>query len=267
MGPQTASGEIRSLVKALAILDCFNADHPQLGVREVARQLNMSTSTVGRLLATLHSADVLSQDPTTRLYRIGSKVLSWNAVYMHGLDVREKARPMLEELHQLTQETVNLYILDGTERVCVERLESSQRVRVIVQIGERMPLYAGSAGKAILAFAPSELVERILEKPLERMTDNTITSRKKLLEELRSVRNCGYAVSHAERFTDAMGLAAPIFDATGNVIAALNVSGPLLRFTQTEVAKYAPKVVQLANQVSKSLGYIDPHELSKRSKG
>jgi len=186
---------------------------------------------------------------------------------MHGLDVREKARPMLEELHQLTQETVNLYILDGTERVCVERLESSQRVRVIVQIGERMPLHAGSAGKAILAFAPAKLVERILEKPLERMTDNTITSPKRLLEELRSVRNCGYAVSRAERFTDAMGLAAPIFDAAGNVTAALNVSGPLVRFTDAEVAKYAPKVVQLANQVSQSLGYIDPHELSKRSEG
>ncbi len=262
MGPETASGEIRSLVKALAILDCFDADHPQLGVREIARQLNMSTSTAGRLLATLRSAGVLGQDSTTRLYRIGSKVLSWSAVYMHGLDVREKARPMLEELHQLTQETVNLYILDGIDRVCVERFESSQRIRVIVQIGERMPLYAGSAGKAILAFAPAELVEQILEKPLERMTDNTITSPKRLLEELQSVRNCGYAVSRAERFTDAMGLAAPIFDAAGNVIAALNVSGPLVRFTDAEVAKYAPKVVQLANQVSQSLGYIDPHGLS-----
>src|SRR5512141_2439893 len=105
MGPHTTSGEIHSLAKAFAVLDCFNAEQPELGVREIARQLNMSASTAGRLLVTLHSAGVLSQDPSTRLYRIGSKVLTWSAVYMHGLDVREKARPMLEELHQLTQET------------------------------------------------------------------------------------------------------------------------------------------------------------------
>lgn len=259
MARESASGEIRSLVKAFAILDCFNAACPQLGVREIARQLKMSSSTVGRLLITLRAAGVLTQDPNTRLYRIGSKVLNWSSVYMHGLNVREKARPRLEELHQLTQETVNLYILDGIERVCVERFESSQRVRVIVQIGERLPLYAGSAGKAILAFAPAELIKHVLEKPLQRITDNTITNRKKLLEDLRLIRKRGYAVSRAERFTDAMGLAAPIFDATGSVIAALNVSGPLTRFTQAEVAKYAPKVVELASQVSQALGYNDRH--------
>jgi DNA-binding IclR family transcriptional regulator len=86
-----------------------------------------------------------------------------------------------------------------------------------------------------------------------------------LLEELQSVRKRGYAVSRAERFADAMGLAAPIFDATGNVIAALNVAGPLLRFTDAEVAKYAPKVMQLADQASRSLGYVRPPQLPKRS--
>ena len=265
MSLRTAQGQVRSLVKALAILDCFGADCPELGVSEIARHLDMPTSTVGRLLTTLHSAGVLSQDPATQRYRMGSKVLFWGAVYMNGLDVREKARPVLEELHRLTQETVNLYVLDGLERVCVDRIESSQRLRVIVHIGERMPLYAGSAGKAILAFAPTALVNRVLEAPLERMTDNTITDPDKLAEELRSIRNHGYATSYSERFTDVLGLAAPVFDATGNVIASLNVAGPLARFADAEVAKHAPKVMQLANQASQSLGYIGPNSLSKRS--
>lgn len=256
MRPKSTTGEIFSLVKALAILDCFGAEQPQRGVREIARQLGMSSSTVGRLLATLNSAGVLSQDPTTRLYRMGSKVSSWSAVYRHGLDVREQARPMLEELHRLTQETINFYVLDGVERVCVKRIESPQRVRVIVQIGERLPLHAGSAGKAILAFALPELVQRILERPLERMTDNTITSRKKLPQELLSIQKCGCAVSCAERFTDAMGRAAPIFDASSHVIAALNVAGPLLRFTDTQVAEYAPHVMEFARRVSQALGYV-----------
>jgi IclR family KDG regulon transcriptional repressor len=255
MRPEQASGETKSLVRAVAILDCFSPDRPEWGVREIARQLKMSTSTVGRLLATMYSLGVLSQDPVTRRYRIGSKVLSWGVVHASGSGLREKARPMLEELHRLTQETVNLYVLDQSERVCVECIESPQRVRVIVHVGERMPLHAGSAGKAILAFAPPQLIKQIIAQPLERMTDNTITNRKKLLEELESIRRCGYAVSHGERFADALGLAAPIFDASGRVVAALNVAGPVMRFTDAEVEKYAPKVMQLADQLSRALGY------------
>jgi IclR family transcriptional regulator, KDG regulon repressor len=264
MSPKTAQGQVRSLVKALAILDCLSADRPELGVSEIARQLGMPTSTVGRLLVTLHSAGVLSQDPATQRYRLGSKVLSWAAVYMNGLDVREKARPMLEELHGLTQETVNFYVLDGLERICIDRIESPQRLRVIVQIGERMPLYAGSAGKAILAYAPPAVLEQILERPLERMTDNTITDPAKLHEELRSIRNHGYATSYSERFTDVLGLAAPVFDAGGDVLASLNVAGPLVRFADAQVAKYAPEVMRLAHEVSQSLGYVGPYPVSKR---
>ena len=264
MSPPKASGEIHSLVKAFSVLDCFASDHPQLGVREIARQLNMSTSTVGRLLVTMHDAGILSQDPQTRLYRMGPKVLSWSAVYTNGLDVRAKAHPMLEELLRLTRETVNLYALDGTERVCVDRIESPQRVRVIVQVGERMPLHAGSSGKAILAFASPELIKQILARPLERMTSNTITSRKKLLDELQLIRTQGYAVSHSERFADATGLAAPIFDAEGKVVAALNVAGPEIRFSDIQVKKTAPKVIELAGQVSRLLGYAGPYPYTEK---
>lgn len=263
--PKSPAGEIHSLVRAIAILDCFRGDQPELGVREIARRLNMSSSTVGRLLATLCSSRILVQDPTTRLYRIGSKVLSWGAVYTDSLDVRQHARPMLEELHRLTNETVSLYILDRDERVCVERIESPQRVRVIVRVGERMPLHAGSAGKAMLAFAPSEILQSILARPLEKMTNNTITNQKKLVQELLHVKQCGFAVSHAERFTDALGLAAPIFDTNGNVIAALNVAGPNTRFTDAKVEEFAPKVIQLAGQISHLLGYVGSSPSRRKS--
>ncbi len=248
------SGDISSVVKAIAVLDCFDAEHPQLGVREVARKLRLSTSTAGRLLATLHHAGLLSQDPATRLYHMGSKVLNWSSVFTEGLDLRSKARPIMEELHRITRETVNLYILEGTDRVCIDNIESPHRVRVIVHIGEHMPLHAGSAGKAILAFAQQSLIDEVLANPLQRMTRNTITRPKALLSELASIRRVGYAISHGERFTDALGLAAPIFDATSNVVAALNVAGPRLRFTDAEAEKYAPKVMHFAHEISIALG-------------
>lgn len=245
----------KSLVRAVDILDCFRPDQPDLGVSEIARQLKMSRSTVGRIVTTLHSLGILSQNPTTRRYMMGSKVLTWSTAYMSQWDVLSAGRPALAELHRITCETVSLYVLDGTERVCVECIESPERVRVVVRRGERMPLHAGSAGKALLAFAPEELVKLVLSQPLPRMTSNTITRRKELLKELESIRSCGYATSHAERFEDALGLAAPIFDSTGKVVAVLNVAGPLMRFTDAEVTKFAPRIMQLAEQVSLALGY------------
>jgi IclR family transcriptional regulator, KDG regulon repressor len=253
-----ASGEIQSLSRAIAILDCFGPDRPQLGVREIARTLGMSASTVGRLLAALHTARILNQDPATRLYRMGPKVMAWSSVYANALEVRDCAQPMLEELHKLTSETVSLYALERGERVCVAAIESPEVVRVVVREGERMPLHAGSSGKVLLAFMPPEEIEAVLARPLEKMTTNTITGRKAMLKELDGIRAKGFATSNAERFTEVIGLAAPIFDAVGRVVAALNVAGPKMRFTESHVEKFAPKVMQLADRISHALGYSGP---------
>lgn len=254
MATRNVPGE-RILGRAVAVLDCFRPEHPELGVREVARQLHMSSSTAGRILANLHALGILNQDPVSHRYMMGSRVLTWSSVYMSQLDVVTAARAALAELHRITSETVSVYLLEGTERICVERIESPERVRVVVRRGERMPLHAGSAGKAILAYADHELVEQVLSQPLERMTKNTIIKRKQLLQELATIRACGYAVSHSERFEDALGLAAPIFNGRGVVVAALNVAGPTTRFTDAEVAKFAPKIMQLGAQISQALGY------------
>ena len=226
-----------------------------MGVREIARRLRLPASTVGRMLLTLHVAGVLQQDSATRLYRMGPRVLQWSSIYVSRLDLAKEAHPQLEKLAQITHETVSVYVLDGTTCVCLERIESPERVRVVIRPGERMPLHAGSAGKAMLAFLPLETIKQVLAKPLERMTARTITARQKLLQELENVRACGYAVSHGERFEDALGLAAPIFDAGGQVVASLNVGGPIMRFTDASVAKFAPQIVQLAYEISRALGY------------
>jgi IclR family KDG regulon transcriptional repressor len=247
--------ETQSLIRAIAILDCFCPETPELGVREIARRLHLPASTVGRLLLTFHVAGILQQDPATRLYRMGPRVLQWSSVYVGRLDLAKESRPVLEEFARITRETVSVYVLDGTTRVCLERIESPERVRVVIRPGERMPLHAGSSGKAILAFMPPKLVKQILAKPLERMTVHTITNRRKLLQDLELVRARGYATSHCERFDDALGLGAPIFNASGEVIAALNVAGPIMRFTDAEVEKFAPKIIQLASQISMALGY------------
>jgi IclR family transcriptional regulator, KDG regulon repressor len=244
------------LAHATAILDCFSIEKIELGVREAARLTNLSPSTAGRLMSAMKDIGILQQNPTSRAYSLGLKILAWSGVYMSSLDIRTIALPYMTELHTFTNETISLYILDGTDRVCVERMESAQNVRIVARVGRRLPLYAGSAGKAMLAFLPFNRQEEILNSTqLIPFTSRTLTDKEVLRTELEKVHQQGYAVSHGEWTLDAAGVAAPIRGHLGDVQGALTISGPLQRFTRLRVEKYAVEVVRVAGQISQLLGF------------
>jgi len=250
-----------TLHHAVKILDCFSQEQPELGVREVARMANMSSSATGRLMLSMKGLGILNQNPKTKTYSLGSRVLTWAGVYLTNSDIRITALPYLQELHQSTQETISLYILDGSDRVCIERLESPQNVRIIARLGRRLPLYAGSAGKVFLAFMKLEQCEAILTATLlVPLTSKTIVDLDALQLELEKIRSEGYAVSRGEWLLDASGVAAPIYDATGENIAVLTISGPSQRFTDEVITRYAQVVTQQALQISLSLGYRQTHQ-------
>jgi IclR family transcriptional regulator, KDG regulon repressor len=239
-----------------AILDCFTIDRPEIGVREVARMTGLTTSTVGRLMTAMKERGILSQNQNSRGYALGMRLLTWTGVYLTALDIRTIAQPIMAELQQSTQETISLYVLDGSDRVCVERLESPQNVRIIARLGRRLPLYAGSAGKAMLAFLPEQKIKEIVESSnLAPFTARTITDPTLLLQELDKVRQRGYAVSHGEWTQDASGVAAPVFGPNRDVIGALTISGPTQRFTRDTIEKYAREVVNYAHEISKQMGF------------
>ena len=250
------ANKIQILDRMVAILDCFSLDKSALGVREVARETSLSPSTVGRIMAYLKEMGILNQDSETHLYMMGSKVLAWAGIYMVTSDVRTIALPMMVRLQEQTRETISLYILEGSERVCVERLESPETVRIVARIGRRIPLYAGSAGKVFLAFMPENRREMILRDiDLDPMTERTITDMDVLRTNLDQIREKGYAVSRGEWIIDASGTAAPIFDQRGQITAAISISGPGQRFTDEKIKEMADLLVKEAAQISFELGY------------
>ncbi len=247
---------IHTLARAVELLDCFSLEHPELGVREVARMAKLSSSTAGRLLAALKDAGVLSQNPATRAYMIGPKVMVWAGIYSNTLDVRTKALDYMQELQRETQETISLYVRDGSDRVCVERLESPLNVRIVARIGRRLPLHAGSAGKVLLAFLPEDRQEEIIRSStLEPLTPHTISDPVLLRGELERIRQAGYAVSRGEWLIEASGVAAPIFDYNGETVAAITISGPGQRFTDEAFARYIPMILTVARKISIEMGY------------
>jgi IclR family transcriptional regulator, KDG regulon repressor len=248
--------QLQTLSRAVAVLDCFTQEHSEMGVREIARLVNLSSSATGRLLASLKELGILSQNPNTRAYSMGSRVLSWANLYNSTLDIRNQAMPAIRELHQATRETISLYVLDGKDRVCVERLESPQNVRIVQRIGRRLPLYAGSAGKVILAFLTVERqAEYLRTTHISAFTDKTITDMETMRTELMKTRQQGYAISYGEWVEDAAGVAAPILNQNGEVIGALAISGPIMRFNLENVERYCYEVKRVAAHISTSLGY------------
>ena len=248
--------QVHTLSRAIEILDCFSLEHPELGVREVARMTQLSSSAVGRLLAALKESGVLSQNPSTHAYMLGPKVLIWAGIYTNSLDVRNQSIDFLQELSRETQETISLYMRDGNDRLCVERIESPHTVRIVARIGRRLPLHAGSAGKVLLAFLPASRQEEIIRSStLDRLTPNTIVDPEVLREELARIRQDGYAISRGEWLMDASGVAAPIFDYQGDVVAAVTISGPAQRFTDEAFQRYIPMILAVAHQISDRMGY------------
>lgn len=239
------------------ILDCFSAEDRELGVREIARLADLPSSTAGRLLRSMLQQGILQQNAITREYSLGIRLLNWSGAYLASLDIRTIALPVMKELLALTLETISLYLLDGNERVCVERLESTQQVQIIARLGMRLPLHAGSAGKVILACMGDEEFNKYLTgASFKAFTGRTITDADILEKDLTGIRERGYAVSSGEWITDAAGVAAAIFGRDGKVTGALTISGPTQRFNSEKVKLFGIQVMKAAAEISRQMGYI-----------
>jgi len=245
-----------TLTNAVQLMDCFSKDEPYLGVREAARMTDISTSTVGRVFASLKELGLLVQDMETQKYSLAGKVLAWAEVYTATLDVRRIALPYIYDLQRFTGETISLYILEGKDRVCVERLESEQNIRMVARVGRYLPLHAGSAGKLFLAYMTDEERQEVLDtEEREAFTPLTITDPDELLAECERIVAQGYALSHGEWTPDASGVAAPIFNQRGVMVSAITISGPTARFTEDKVDKFSQTCIRMGMQISRLLGY------------
>ena len=243
------------LTHAFTLLDCFSLEQPEVGVRQAARLTGLSTSTAGRLMASLKEMGLLKQNPDTHAYRLGTKVLEWAGVVSATLDIRTKALPYMSEMHRKTHETISLYVPEGLDRLCIERLESIYHVRIVGWVGRRLPLHAGSAGKAMLAFMPEAQREALINAmELKPFTDQTITDRAALRAALVETRRLGYAVSHGEWVSEASGVAAAVLNSQGEVVAGLCISGPSQRFSEDRLPLFIEEVTRAAALVSKEIG-------------
>ena len=256
-----STGTSQSLTRGLAILSTFHSDRPLIGVSELSRGLELSRSTVHRYVATLAKLGYLQQDPDSKRYRLGPKVLDLGFAALNSMDLLEVSAPHLRRLSDETQRTVNVAILDGTDVVYIERCRAArpgqQEIDLNLHVGARLPAYCTAMGKAILAFVSEERLEEVIERiDFVPRGPNTLTDPKAFREELVKVRASGIAINDEELAYGLRSIAAPIYSQSGDVLAALNLAIHRTIVSMEElVERFAPAVIQTANDISLSMGH------------
>jgi IclR family acetate operon transcriptional repressor len=253
---QTRTTEtVQSIERAIAILRSFTEVEPELRVTELASRLDLHKSTVSRILATLQQGGLVSQNPESGKYRLGLGLISLAGVALGRLDVRGVAQPYLNKLVAFTQETVNITVMEGHECVNIERARSPQPIRYEGWIGRRTPLHCTAAGKVLLAYLPNGERAVRLALPLATYTSKTVTDGQNLEEDIAQIRQQGYAIVHEEFEEGFSGIAAPIFNHEGQVLAAVSVSGPTYRMGPGTAENFIEPLQEISQTISAEMGY------------
>jgi IclR family pca regulon transcriptional regulator len=241
---------IQSVARALSILELFSDRRPSLTVSEVAELTGLNRATCYRFCQTLRHLGYL-EELSDRRFRPGLKAVSLAYSALSSRELPELAMPYLQRLREDINETVNMALLDDTEVVYVARVLSDHLISLRLYVGSRLPAYASSLGRAMLAFLPEDERDAILDRSeLVPLTANTISDRKRLVSELKKIRKQGYAVNNQEIAPGLRGIAAPVLTDSGRPIAAINVSIPHPLHGPREIEElFAPKVLATAREI------------------
>lgn len=245
---------IQSVQRAAAILRSFTQADSELSVTGLSKQLGWHKSTVSRLLATLEQEGFVERNPETGKYHLGLALVTLAGIVLDRIDLGQVAQPYLIRLAELTQETVNIVVLSGDECMNIGGAASPRPIQYVGRIGRRTPVYCTSAGKVLLAYLPPEQRRSLLPAVLTAFTGKTIIDRQLLEQTLAEVQQQGYALTRDEHQEGLSAVAAPICDHTGQVVAAVTVSGPTYRFSLDELNQTAQAVIETAHQISGQLG-------------
>lgn len=224
---------IRAIDRAFAILRLVAADPEGLGVTAIAQAVDLPKSTTSRILSTLEKWEAVARTDDHR-FQIGPELVRLTGQQPFTQNLTTLARPVLQEIADMTGEAVALCILDDRQVYHLDHVQSQQAIRVRDWTGERTPLHVTSAGKIFLAYSSANLVETYLGRPLLRYTEKSITTPEMLWAQLSQIRAQGYAVSDEEFDEGVIGFAAPIQDPSSKIVAAINVYGPKFRLQEND---------------------------------
>ncbi|MFI5776123.1 IclR family transcriptional regulator C-terminal domain-containing protein [Nocardia sp. NPDC051570] len=253
MTEPSSSDYVQSLARGLAVIKAFDADNRRQTLSDVARRTDLTRATARRFLLTLVELGYVRTDGS--LFWLSPQVLELGYSYLSSISLPEVATPHLELLSQQVSESSSVSVLDGDDIVYIARVAVSRIMTVSISIGTRFPAHATSMGRVLLAGLPGDELDDYLRRArFTQMTDRTIHTPDALRAELDRVRRDGFCVVDQELELGLRSMAAPILDAGGSVLAAVNISTPAARYSMTEVHdRLVPAVRAAADAIAADL--------------
>lgn len=251
-----APGGVQSVDRAVSVLEIL-AREGSAGVSEVAAEIGVHKSTAFRLLAALEERDLVEQNTERGKYQLGFGVLRLASAIPSRLDMVRQAQPVLDDLAQRFDETINLAVVREHYAVHVQQALGSAAVASQNWVGQLTPLHATSSGKILLAYMSEERLNNVLDASgLKAYTEHTITSRDELLRQLARARDEGFATAFEELETGLNAAAVPVRDHTGAVVGAVSASGPAYRFDKAKIESIAADFKAAGERISQRMGWL-----------
>lgn len=244
-----------TVTKALSLLDYFESQRNLIGLSDMSRLSGMNKATVYRMMTELQQAGYVEQVAQTRNYRLGPTVLRLARLREQAVPLVEVARPLLQGLCNQTNETAHVSVVIGTRLSTVAHAYSqTHATKVMMEDAEHLSFHGTASGLSILGFADDALVDAVLNEPLLAHTEQTITEAPQIRQILKTVRECGYAVSVGGFEREVHSFAAPVMDAAGRPCGAIAVAAPMNRITQDVQETFPKLVMSAANELTEQTG-------------
>jgi DNA-binding IclR family transcriptional regulator len=246
---------LKDLTKIILLFNTFQFE--ERSVTEISKILNMLPSKVSRMLGTIEKDGFLEKNPETKKYRLGIRFFELGVVYAFHLPLRRIIRPHIEQMAKELNLTVGWAILRNNRVIVVDRIQNMNIDMLAQRIGLNLPIHTTAIGKLLLAYLPEEEQDKILESiDLVKLTDTTMVDKKLIKENLKVIKERGYATDEGETHEDLNGIAAPIKNSTGDVVAAIHLMGENSRTSPQEFFQFASFLKEKALFISRQLGYF-----------
>lgn len=246
--------ENSGLTRGLMVLSAIADSKLPMRFADLQSELEVPKATLHRLLAGLQLDGMVRFDEASQTYRVGYRLLELANMAWKQSDVRELAHPCMLDLAEVTGESVQLAVLVDTNAVYLSQVESEQSVRYTVSVGDKSPAYCSGVGKALLAALPQEQQSDLIEAiEFKRYTQQTLTSPAMLMRQLREIQKRGYALDTEEHQHGIRCVAAAIIDSAGMPVAAISVTAPTFRVTDSDFEDWGKRVVHAANIIAQRL--------------
>jgi DNA-binding IclR family transcriptional regulator len=233
------TSSVSTVDRLVQVVECFSDEKRTWSLTELSGSLGLPKSTLHRFLISLEIHGILSRDPADRLWRLSYRLVTWGNLAEKSTGLNDVVRPIMRQIAAETGETAVFTVYEMQEVVCIEKIDTRYSVRLAFEVGGRRLPHAGASSKVLMAYLPEREIQAIIQdQGLPKLCTNTISDPDELAADLARIRELGYALSIEETDPGAWGIATPIQDRSGNVIAAIGVAGPTLRFADDVVQKY-----------------------------